>query len=85
MAAGMSAPKENNVFPVGTVSRRACEITFCCVMFWVSTSGVWPDTVTVSSSPPTFSSTFNVAVKLGVSSRPSRLNGAKPGSVNVTV
>ena len=80
----MRAPKENSVFPVGTVSSRAWEITFCCVMFEVSTSGVCPDTVTVSSSPPTFSSTFKIAVKLGPSSRPSRLKVLKPGSVNVT-
>ena len=49
-----------------------------------STTGVSPDTVTVSARAPTFRSAFTVATNVEVSSMPSRLNVAKPGSANVT-
>ena len=55
-------------------------MTFC-----TSTTGVLPDTVIVSSTPPTFSSLFTVAVKFVVSSMPARLTELNPGSVKVTV
>ena len=43
-----------------------------------------PETVIVSSTPPTRMSAFTAAVNDVVSSIPSRLTVAKPGSVNVT-
>ena len=42
----------------------------------------WPETVTDSSSAPTFMSALIVAVKLAGNSTPSRLNTLKPGNVN---
>ena len=53
-------------------------------MFWTSTIGESPDTVTVSSSVPTRISAFTVAVNEAGSSIASRLTVLKPGSVNVT-
>ena len=50
-----------------------------------STTGASPLTVIVSATPPTFRSAFTVAMKLPVSSIPSRLTVANPDSVNVTV
>src|SRR5580765_6013036 len=47
--------------------------------------GLSPETVMVSSRPPTFSSAFNVPTKSPCNSNPSRLTGLKPVSVNVTV
>jgi hypothetical protein len=57
--------------------RTVCELC-------TSTTGVSPDTVTVSSRAPTFKSPFTVAMNVAVSSMPSRLNVLKPGSENVT-
>ena len=54
-------------------------------VFWMSTIGVSPVTVTVSSTAPTRMSAFTVAVNDPLSSMPSRLTVLKPGSVNVTV
>jgi hypothetical protein len=51
----------------------------------MSTTGASPVTVTVSCTPPTRRSPLTVAMKLPVSSIPSRLTVEKPGSVNVTV
>ena len=59
-------------------------MTRCCTVFCVSTTGLWPLTVIVSSSEPTFISTLMGAVKLLVSSMPSRLTVPNPASVNVT-
>jgi hypothetical protein len=50
----------------------------------VSTTGLAPVTVIVSSSDPTRSSPFTVAVKPVVSSMPSRLTVEKPGRENET-
>ncbi len=50
----------------------------------MSTVGVAPVTVTVSSRPPTFISAFAVPVKPAEISMPSRLNVLKPASVKVT-
>ena len=55
-------------------------MTFC-----MSTTGLAPETVTVSSSAPTLRSAFTVAVKVAGSSMPSRLTVENPGSVKVTV
>ncbi len=51
----------------------------------MSTTGLAPATVTVSSSAPTRSSAFTVATKVAGSSMFSRLMVAKPGNVNVTM
>ena len=53
--------------------------------FWMSTIGLAPVTVTVSSTAPTRSSALTVAVKPTVSSMPSRRTVENPGSVKVTV
>ena len=50
-----------------------------------STTGASPLTVIVSGTPPTLRSALTVAMKLPVSSMPSRLTVVNPGSVNVTV
>ena len=50
-----------------------------------STMGASPVTMTVSATPPTFRSAFTDAMKLPVSSTPSRLTVANPVSENVTV
>ena len=55
-----------------------------CTTFCVSTIGLSPETVIVSSTEPTFMSALTFAVKAEVSSMPSRLTLLKPVSVNVT-
>ena len=57
----------------------------CLRTFWVSTSGVCPLTVMVSSSDPTRRSALTFAVNPAESSMPSRITVVKPGSVKVTV
>ena len=59
-------------------------MTRCCVTLWMSTVGASPVTVMVSSTAPTFSSTFTAAANDPVSSMPSRFTVEKPGSVKVT-
>ena len=59
-------------------------MTFCDRVFWMSTTGDAPVTVTVSSIDPTLNSAFAGAVKPVVSSMPSRLTVLKPCSLNVT-
>ena len=54
-----------------------------CV-FWTSTTGLAPLTVTVSSSAPTLSSALTVAVKFGRQLEPSRRTVVKPVRLNVT-
>ena len=54
-------------------------------VFWMSSTGAAPVTVTDSSRAPTRISAFTVAVKLAGSSSPSCLYVLNPGSVNVTV
>ena len=56
-----------------------CRLTLC-----VSTMGVSPLTVIVSSMAPTLMSTLIEAVKFPVSSMPSRLTVLKPVRLNVT-
>src|SRR2546422_1200765 len=56
----------------------------CCRTFWVSTTGAWPETVTVSSIAPTFRSAFTVAVNDEFNSRSSRLTALKPTRMKVT-
>ena len=57
---------------------------FWVITFCVSTSGAAPVTVMDSSTEPTRSSAFTVAVKPVVSSIPSRRKVPNPGRVNVT-
>ena len=71
--------------PTGIDSITSAVITRCCRVVCTSTVGDAPVTVIVSSSAPTRSSAFTVAVNAPVSSMPSRLTVLKPGSVNVTV
>ena len=70
---------------VGISSSKSRERVVCCWTFEMSTTGDSPVTVIVSSSPPTLSSAFTVAVNDVVNSMPSRLNVLKPGKVKVTV
>ena len=69
---------------VGTASSVLRAIVCCWMTFCVSTTGAAPETVTVSSSVPTFSSAFTVVVNAVVNSRSSRLTVLKPGKLNVT-
>ena len=54
-------------------------------VLWMSTIGVSPVTVIVSSIAPTFMSAFTVATNEPASSMPSRFTVLNPGSVNVTL
>src|SRR4051812_14433958 len=71
--------------PVGRASIASFVTTFRDATLCVSTIGVAPDTVMVSSTEPTRSSALMVAVNPVVSVMPSRLMLANPGSANVTV
>ena len=81
----MSVAYPGSDLPVGSVSSRSRDRTCCVRTFCVSTTGLAPDTVMVSSSAPTRMSAFTVAVNPVVSSTPSRLTVLNPASVNVTV
>src|SRR6478672_11067555 len=70
---------------VGMASTTSLVMTWRRTTFCVSTTGLAPETVTVSSSVPTRSSGLMVATKVAGSSTFSRLTVANPGSVNVTV
>ena len=58
---------------LGTESSTSRDSTCVFTLVWTSTTGEAPDTVTDSSSAPTFISALMVAVKFDGSSRPSRL------------
>ncbi len=60
-------------------------ITACDTVLRTSTSGAAPETVTVSSSWPTDSSTLTVAVNEAPRRMPSRRTVLNPGNENVTV
>ena len=70
--------------PVGSVS--SCSVVSDCwaTVLWMSTRGLAPVTVIVSSIPPTAISASMLAVKPAVSTTPSRMTVEKPGSVKVT-
>jgi hypothetical protein len=70
--------------PDGTASMMSLSSTRCCAVEDTSTTGASPETVIVSSRPPTRSSAFTVALNDPVSSMPSRLTVEKPGRLNVT-
>ena len=78
-------PTAQMLRPVGTDS-RSCWVMTCC---WVddcrSTTGDAPDTVMVSSRPPTRMSALIGAVKFATSSIPVRVTTENPVIVNVTV
>ena len=54
------------------------------LVLWMSTTGVSPVTVMVSSTPPTRKSASTVMTPVPPTARPSRFTVLKPGSVNVT-
>ena len=80
----MSATRPRISRLVGSVSRVSRDKTFWVRTLCVSTTGLAPLTVIVSSTPPTLRSAFTVAVNPVVNSMPSRFTAEKPGSVNVT-
>ena len=82
---GISSATENTWRPVGRTSSTARGMTDWPTELRVSTTGDSPVTVTLSSSPPTFSSMFSVAVKAVGSSMPSRFTVVKPVRSKVTV
>jgi hypothetical protein len=55
-APGSIAPSDGMLRPVGTASRTCRDMTTCCTAVWTSTTGDCPETLTVSSSAPTFRS-----------------------------
>ena len=69
---------------IGTESSTSRVSTLWVRTFTMSTIGLAPVTVIVSSSAPTRSSAFTFAVNPTVSSIPSRTTLAKPGNVNAT-
>ena len=77
---GMSCASAVYCLPVGIVSRTSRVMTRAWLTFWTSTSGLAPDTVTVSWTLPTRSSTLTFAVNPAVSSMPSRLIVVNPAS-----
>ena len=81
---GMSTASADWPRPAGMESMTSLLITRCSEADCTSTTGVWPVTVIVSSTAPSFISASTVAVNEPVSSMPSRLNVLNPGSVNVT-
>ena len=88
--AGDTAPGTRAISPpmlllVGSASIIAWLMTCSRVTPFTSMMGVSPVTVTVSATAPTFRSIFSVAVKLVLSSMPSRRSVVNPGRVYVTV
>ena len=82
-APGVSAAKFMPVFGSDWITGMV--MTFCWFTFCVSTIGAWPDTVMLSSTPPTWSSALTAAVNPAESSMPSRFSTLKPVRVKVTV
>src|SRR5215467_4924101 len=81
---GMSTAVAAHDRAVGTVVSVSLLNVVWRRTLWTSTIGVWPLTVIVSSSEPTFMSALMVAMNEPVSSMPSRLTVLKPVNVNVT-
>ena len=73
------------VRPVGTASSTSRLSTCDFVVLCTSTIGDEPDTVTDSSTPPTFRSVLMVAMKFDDSSIPSFLTVVNPGRSKVSV
>ena len=81
---GVSAAKLTKLRSVGSTSITSRDAVAILATFCVSTIGVAPLTVTVSSSPPTFMSALTLAVNEAVSTTSSRRTVAKPGSEKLT-
>ena len=82
---GNVAPAVWKFRPVGRASMSSRDNASRRVTDCTSTTGDAPDTVTVSSTPPTLNSTFKGAVKSADNSNLSRTKVLNPVSVNVTV
>ena len=85
VTAGISSDMWSWLRPVGSASRISRSSTSCCTTLRMSTSGDSPVTVIDSSTPPTRSSAFTVAIMAPESEMPSRTTVEKPGMVKVTV
>ncbi len=68
----------------GIAAMRSFAIVVCCLTLCVSTMGDSPETVIVSARFPTLRSALIDAVKVPVSSIPSRLNVLNPVRLKVT-
>ncbi len=73
------------VCEVGTASSISRDSTCAFELLCTSTTGDWPETVTVSSIAPTFRSALMVEVKFDGSSTPSRFTAENPGRLKVMV
>ena len=69
---------------IGSANSISDDTVLICDVFCTSTTGLWPLTVTVSSSAPTFISASIFAAKPDCSSIPSRLIVLNPVSEKVT-
>jgi hypothetical protein len=84
LTAGISSMRPAYDFALGIELKTSLLTVVCRLTLWTSTTGVTPDTVTVSSMVPTFSSAFTVAVNEPVSSMSCRLSELNPVNVKVT-
>ena len=82
---GISAERPFSVRPPGRISICSFVSTVWVIVFFTSTTGDAPDTVTVSCRLPTRKSAFTLASKVPCSTTPSRRTVLKPVSVKVTV
>ena len=82
---GFIAAKLTKLRSVGSTSITSRDAVCFWTTFCVSTMGLAPETVIVSSTEPTFRSALTLAVNADVSSMPSRFTLLNPVSVNVTV
>ena len=80
----MSAAKLTKLRSVGSTSITSRDAVEILATFCVSTIGVAPLTVTVSSSAPTRRSALTLAVKDAVSTTSSRRTVEKPASEKLT-
>jgi hypothetical protein len=81
---GTREPTDWMFLALGMESIRS-RVRICCrAVFWTSTTGDSPDTVTVSWSDPTRRSAFTGTVVSAGTMMPSRLNALNPVSVKVT-
>ena len=81
---GTSDPTDWMFRALGIESMRSRVITCCRAVFWTSTTGDSPDTVTVSSSAPTRRSALSGTVVSAGTMMLSRLNVLNPVRVKTT-
>ena len=81
---GTSSAYAWNDLPVGMLSMTSRSMTCRCSTFWMSTTGVAPETVIVSSMSPIPSWMSILAVKPLFSTTPSRSTEPNPGREYVT-